>query len=335
MHLTTFPGINPSEDDYNSFNNSTSQFQRHRACGATACQLYDSLSHYSEEDLHLSIHAGERTFAFIDGPNLHATVRALGFEIDYRKLLEHLRSQNKLVRILYYTAIVEDQEFSTFRPLADWLDYNGYTMVTKPARGYTDATGRRRFRTSMDVELAVDAMRLADSADHVILFSGEQSFSSLVSALQQKGKRVTVISTIETQPAMVADELRRQADHFIDIDSLQSQIARLGRTPRPTTPGFDRDFRRGGSDDDQRSGPGDDDRSQPVDASDSGNDDEFDGDASSRPPTSGRVTSRGGADAATIKPQSASDGTDGAEAAIEEATPTVVRTTVRRRRTQV
>ena len=207
-----------------------------------------------KEDDNLSIHLGERTFAFIDGPNLHATVRALGFEIDYRKLLEHLRTQGRLIRVLYYTAIVEDQEFSTFRPLADWLDYNGYTMVTKPARGYTDSTGRRRFRTSMDVELAVDAMRLADNADHIILFSGEQSFSSLVAALQQKGKRVTVISTIETQPAMVADELRRQADHFIDIDTLQAQIARVGRTPRPV--GFEREdrFRRAHGDDEKGSG---------------------------------------------------------------------------------
>lgn len=199
----------------------------------------------------MSIHPGERTFAFIDGPNLHATVRALGFEIDYRKLLEHLRSQGRLIRVLYYTAIVEDQEFSTFRPLADWLDYNGYTMVTKPARGYTDSTGRRRFRTSMDVELAVDAMRLADKADHIILFSGEQSFTSLVSALQQMGKRVTVISTIETQPAMVADELRRQADHFIDIDSLQSQIARVGRTPRTAPAEREERFRRGFGDEDR------------------------------------------------------------------------------------
>lgn len=191
----------------------------------------------------MNIHPSERTIAFIDGPNLHATVRALGFEIDYRKLLDHLRKQGRFLRVLYYTAIVEDQEFSTFRPLADWLDYNGYTMVTKPARGFTDSTGRRRFRTSMDVELAVDAMRLSTKADHVILFSGEQSFSSLVAALQQMGKRVTVISTIETQPAMVADELRRQADQFIDIDSLQQQIARLGRTPRPPVHGPDRDER--------------------------------------------------------------------------------------------
>ncbi len=188
----------------------------------------------------MNIQPGERIFAFIDGPNLHATVRALGFEIDYRKLLEFLRAQGQLIRVLYYTAIVEDQEYSTFRPLADWLDYNGYTMVTKPARGFTDSVGRRRFRTSMDVELAVDAMRLADKADHIILFSGEQSFASLASALQLMGKRVTVISTIETQPAMVADELRRQADQFVDIDTLQGRIARVGRPPRPQ---LDRDDR--------------------------------------------------------------------------------------------
>jgi uncharacterized LabA/DUF88 family protein len=168
-------------------------------------------------------------------------VRALGFEIDYRKLLDYLRMHGRLVRASYYTALVDDEAGSAFRPLADWLDYNGYTMVTKPARGFTDPTGRQRFRTSMNVELAVDAMRLADNSDHVILFSGEQSFTNLVSALQQLGKRVTVISTIETQPAMIADELRRQADNFIDIDSLQAQIARVGRLPRSRIDRVDRE----------------------------------------------------------------------------------------------
>lgn len=278
----------------------------------------------------MNIHPSERTFAFIDGPNLHATVRALGFEIDYRKLLEHLRKQGRFLRVLYYTAIVEDQEFSTFRPLADWLDYNGYTMVTKPARGFTDSTGRRRFRTSMDVELAVDAMRLADKADHIILFSGEQSFASLVSALQQMGKRVTVVSTIETQPAMVADELRRQADQFIDIDSLQTQIARLGRTPRPPH-GADRDERapRPVEQDEERQGfPADeahadstassrrDDRSEPADTSLA---------VSERREVMADerlVATVGGDDT----PSEASAGTGGAT--------TVVRTTLRRRRTQ-
>jgi uncharacterized LabA/DUF88 family protein len=268
----------------------------------------------------LSIHHGERTFAFIDGPNLHATVRALGFEIDYRKLLEHLRTQGHLIRVLYYTAIVEDQEFSTFRPLADWLDYNGYTMVTKPARGYTDSTGRRRFRTSMDVELAVDAMRLADKADHIILFSGEQSFASLVSALQQMGKRVTVISTIETQPAMVADELRRQADHFIDIDGLQAQIARVGRPPRPA--GFEREerFRRSHSDNDRSLGAevGENGRAEPA----------MERAAQPLEPVSGQSldSEPQGEDARTDVPASAVEGNAG------PASTPVVRT-VRRRRT--
>ena len=273
----------------------------------------------------MSIHPGERTFAFIDGPNLHATVRALGFEIDYRKLLEHLRSQGHLIRVLYYTAIVEDQEFSTFRPLADWLDYNGYTMVTKPARGYTDSTGRRRFRTSMDVELAVDAMRLADKADHIILFSGEQSFTSLVSALQQSGKRVTVISTIETQPAMVADELRRQADHFIDIDGLQQQIARVGRTPRPANSDRDERFRRSFGDDDRSH----DDRGH-------GDDDEHEEFASEVPRRS-RTEKPAAHDEDTADDKGASDSEATSSASEGEGsvgTTTSVVRTVRRRRTQ-
>lgn len=262
----------------------------------------------------MGIHAGERTFAFIDGPNLHATVRALGFEIDYRKLLEHLRQQGHLIRVLYYTAIVEDQEFSTFRPLADWLDYNGYTMVTKPARGYTDSTGRRRFRTSMDVELAVDAMRLADKADHIILFSGEQSFASLVAALQQKGKRVTVISTIETQPAMVADELRRQADHFLDIDTLQEKIARVGRTPRPV--GFEREerFR----------------RSQPDDERNSEIDDREPGNVDAIP----EQRDAGPAPVAAVTPPSEPPASDTPSETADAGTPVPLVRTVRRRRTQ-
>ena len=270
----------------------------------------------------MSIQLGERIFAFIDGPNLHAIVRALGFEIDYRKLLEHLRSQGHLIRALYYTAIVEDQEFSTFRPLADWLDYNGYTMVTKPARGYTDSTGRRRFRTSMDVELAVDAMRLADKADHIILFSGEQSFASLVSALQQMGKRVTVISTIETQPAMVADELRRQADHFVDIDGLQSQIARLGRPPRPA--GFDREERyRRSFGDDERSVGAESIEADRVDAAM----EEADLPAEPASPPSSTRDVQANNDTGGEKPTAAADG--------DAATQTPVVRTTRRRRTPV
>ncbi|MEC9368598.1 MAG: NYN domain-containing protein [Pseudomonadota bacterium] len=168
----------------------------------------------------------ERIAMFIDGANLYAATKSLGFDIDYKRLLEVFRSKGQLVRALYYTALADDQEYSSIRPLIDWLDYNGYTMVTKPTKEFTDALGRRKIKGNMDIELAVDAMELAEHLDHMVLFSGDGDFRSLVEALQQKGKRVSVVSTLATQPPMVADELRRQADQFIELADLAPQIAR-------------------------------------------------------------------------------------------------------------
>lgn len=170
----------------------------------------------------------ERIALFIDGANLYATAKSLGFDIDYKRLLTFFRQKGVLVRALYYTALAEDQEYSSIRPLIDWLDYNGFTMVTKPTKEFTDASGRRKIKGNMDIELAVDAMRLADSLDHIVIFSGDGDFRSLVAALQQKGRRVSVVSTLQTQPPMVADELRRQADQFIDLADFESQICRDG-----------------------------------------------------------------------------------------------------------
>lgn len=170
----------------------------------------------------------ERVALFIDGANLYATAKSLGFDIDYKRLLGFFRSKAQLVRALYYTALAEEQEYSSIRPLIDWLDYNGFTMVTKPTKEFTDTTGRRKIKGNMDIELAVDAMRLADTLDHIVIFSGDGDFRSLVAALQQKGKRVSIISTLQTQPPMVADELRRQADQFIDIADLETLIGREG-----------------------------------------------------------------------------------------------------------
>lgn len=168
----------------------------------------------------------ERVALFIDGANLYATSKALGFDIDYKRLLAHFRQKGHLVRALYYTALAEDQEYSSIRPLIDWLDYNGFTMVTKPTKEFTDATGRRKVKGNMDIELTVDAMRLAEHLDHIVLFSGDGDFRSLVAALQQMGRRVSVISTLQTQPPMVADELRRQSDQFIDLADLEGIIGR-------------------------------------------------------------------------------------------------------------
>lgn len=170
---------------------------------------------------------------FIDGVNLYATARALGFDIDYKRLLKEFESRGALVRAFYYTAIIEDQEYSSIRPLIDWLDYNGYSVVTKAAKEFVDQTGRRKVKGNMDIELAVDAMELAPHIDHMVLFSGDGDFRSLVEAVQRRGVRVTVVSTISTQPPMVADELRRQADVFTDIVQLRQQI---GRDPSERAP---------------------------------------------------------------------------------------------------
>jgi uncharacterized LabA/DUF88 family protein len=163
---------------------------------------------------------------FIDGANLYATTKTLGFEIDYRLLLKEMQSRGTLVRAFYYTTIIEDQEYSAIRPLVDWLDYNGYTVVTKPTKEFIDASGRRKVKGNMDIELAVDAMELAERVDEMVLFSGDGDFRSLIEAVQRRGVRVTVVSTISSEPPMIADELRRQADAFIDLVELQPRIAR-------------------------------------------------------------------------------------------------------------
>ncbi|MET4177780.1 uncharacterized LabA/DUF88 family protein [Bradyrhizobium sp. LA6.1] len=164
---------------------------------------------------------------FIDGANLYATAKTLGFDIDYKRLLEEFQSRGKLFRAFYYTAVIEDQEFSSMRPLLDWLDYNGFTVVTKATKEFVDASGRRKIKGNMDIELAVDAMELAEHIDQMVLFSGDGDFRSLVEAVQRRGVRVTVISTIASQPPMIADELRRQADVFTDLVELQSKLGRV------------------------------------------------------------------------------------------------------------
>jgi uncharacterized LabA/DUF88 family protein len=160
------------------------------------------------------------------GNVIYATAKALGFDIDYRRLLTDFQSRGTAVRAFYYTAIVEDQEYSTNRPLIDWLEYNGYTVVTKAIKEFVDASGRRKVQSSIDVELAVDAMELAEYIDQMVLFSGDGDFRSLVAAMQRRGVRVTVVSTIATQPPMIADDLRRQADVFVDLRELQPKISR-------------------------------------------------------------------------------------------------------------
>lgn len=191
----------------------------------------------------MNFYEEEKIALFIDGSNLYSTARSLNFDIDYKKLLETFADQARLVRAFYYTALIEDQEYSPIRPLVDWLDYNGYTLVTKPIKEFTDATGRRKVKGNMDIELAIDMMELSDKLDHMVLFSGDGDFRRLVEAVQRKGVRVTVISTVRTSPPMIADELRRQADNFVDLVEIQEMIQRQPlpegtvRRPRTLPPG--------------------------------------------------------------------------------------------------
>lgn len=187
-----------------------------------------------------SVQGMEKIALFIDGANLYSATKSLGFDIDYKRLLKEFQSRGYVLRAFYYTTLVEDTEYSSIRPLLDWLDYNGYSVVTKPAREFTDNLGRRRVRGNMDIELAVNAMELASHVDHIVIFSGDGDFRSLVEAIQRKGVRVSVVSSVHSQPPMIADELRRQADVFIDLVDLQGRVGRdpaersnrLHETPR-------------------------------------------------------------------------------------------------------
>lgn len=162
-----------------------------------------------------------RTAIFIDGPDLYATTKALGFEIDYKKLLATCRRHGTLIRAFYYAPAYEDADD---RPLMDWLDYNEYTVVTKPAKQDFASVGSRAMKAKMEIELAVNAMDLAERMDEMVLFSGNGDFRALVKALQRRGVRVTVVSTLKRPAPTVADELRRQADFFQDLDELRGLI---------------------------------------------------------------------------------------------------------------
>jgi uncharacterized LabA/DUF88 family protein len=175
------------------------------------------------------IHPSERVAIFIDGANLYSAAKGLTFDIDYRKLLEEFRKHGRFIRASYYTALVEEQDFSPIRPLVDWLDYNGYTLVTKPAKEYTDGAGRRRYKGDMDVEIAIDLLQAANFADHAFLFSGDGDFVAAIEAAQRKGMRVSVVSTIKSNPPMASDDIRRAADNFIDLTDLANLI---GRPPK-------------------------------------------------------------------------------------------------------
>ncbi len=185
----------------------------------------------------------DRTAVFIDGANLYKTSKTLGFDIDYRALLARLRRETRLVRAHYYTAVQEDKDadYSPLRPLIDWLDYNGFAMRTKPAREFTGQDGRKRYRGNTDIELAVDMVLMAPKLDCIVLFTGNGDFRHAVQKAQEQGARVICVSTINSQPPLAADEIRRQADLFVDLTELEGVIARKNAGPSRREPNLDED----------------------------------------------------------------------------------------------
>ncbi len=164
-----------------------------------------------------------RIALLIDGANISAQQHVLRQAIDWKGLLAHFEAGGNLVRALYFTARLPAEKHDPIRPLTDWLTYNGFTVVSKLAKIQTDrTTGQEVIKGNTDVELAVCAMELAPRLDEAILLSGDGDFRSLVEAMQRAGVRVTVASSL----THCADELRRQADVFLNLANTNLPIFR-------------------------------------------------------------------------------------------------------------
>lgn len=174
-----------------------------------------------------------KTALFIDGPNLYVTAKVLNLNIDYKLLRSHFSAMyDGLVRAYYYTALYANpqDEYSSIQPLVDWLSYNGYSVVSKPVKEFVDpVTQIRKVKGNMDIEIAVDALDLSPTLEHAIFFTGDGDFKYLLQSLQRRGVQCTVVSSIRTSPSMCADELRRAADTFMELDDLRLHIERQER----------------------------------------------------------------------------------------------------------
>ena len=191
----------------------------------------------------LNIKDNERFAVFIDGSNFHSTFKSLGFDVDFALMLDQLKQKGRLVRAYYYTALPHEGEVAPIRRLADWLDYNGYTVISKQTRDFYDsATGTKRTKGNMDMELALDMLKLAPHIDHAVLFSGDGDFVRLLEEMQNRGLRVTVVSSAKTRPPIMADVLRRQTDDFIELNDVRDLIGRPSRSARDHDESFNDDI---------------------------------------------------------------------------------------------
>ena len=168
----------------------------------------------------------EKLAILIDGPNTFSALKALEIDVDYKALKTEFARRGKLMRALYFTTVWETEDHSPMKPLIDWLDYNGFSVISKPSKEFVDSEGRKRYKGSMDIEMAIHALKLARYVEHIVIFSGNGDFTPLVETLQDMGVRVSIASTLKTEFPMIADDLRKQADNFIEIEQLAEVISR-------------------------------------------------------------------------------------------------------------
>jgi uncharacterized LabA/DUF88 family protein len=171
-----------------------------------------------------------RVALFIDGESLNEATKALGSNVDFRKLRDVFGSQNRLLRAHYY-ALVPPREFVTIKPLLDWLSFNGYSVTEKPLKERVSSNGHARMSGSIAIELTIDALQTAPHVDTIVLVTGDCRYRPLVSEIQMRGVRVIAVSTRAVRPAVISDELVRQVDEFVELADLLPQISR-SRSPR-------------------------------------------------------------------------------------------------------
>lgn len=168
----------------------------------------------------------EKMALFIDGQSLHYTAKALGFDIDFKRLLEDFGWRGFLLRAYYYAQVREDPDANVLRPLLDWLAYNGFVVRQTISKDAHDTADRRKFKRNIGVNLAVDALELAPSIERMFLFAGDSDLATIVRAVQRRGVHVTVVSTMAAKPQVISEELRRSANSFLDLGALRAAISR-------------------------------------------------------------------------------------------------------------
>lgn len=173
----------------------------------------------------------ERIGLFIDGYSLYQTVRAMDLRIDYKALRDLFASKGRLNRVQYFATVNDHDpdEFNPQRKTFDWLQYNGFDVQTIQTRSFTGSDGEIQYRGNASVLMTCYALKHAEHLDHVVILTGNADFAPLITALQERGTRVTMVSTIKNG-SLCSDQLRRSADDFIDLEDLRQQISKPAST---------------------------------------------------------------------------------------------------------